>query len=98
MIMRQNRVFAALIYPAITSYKNELGKPPWCMPIQASLQTHAYVPIVKERTFVGDWLIAPLHRLRAVRRHGLHARRRAARLHDAARRPGFVQGVVKRAP
>ena len=36
------------------------------MPIQASLQTRAYVPVVKERAFVGDWLIAPLHRLRAA--------------------------------
>jgi len=57
---------AALIYSAVTAYKEETGELPYCVPIQASLQTRAYEPLVKDRSFVGDWLIAPLHKIRAA--------------------------------
>ena len=66
---------AALIYSAVMAYQRETGDLPYCVSIQASLQTRAFEPhpgvapdepLVKERAFVGDWLVAPLHHVRSA--------------------------------
>lgn len=55
---------AALIYAYTEAYRKELEEYPYCVAIQASLQTRAFAPMIKERNLIGDWLIAPLHYVR----------------------------------
>jgi len=55
---------AGLIYAASTAYKRYVGCYPFGINVQASLQTRAFTPIIKERYFIGDWLVGPCYKVR----------------------------------
>ena len=57
--------FAGFIHAAVASYRSVLGANPYGVVMQASLQTRAYEPVVKERNLVGDWLIGPLQKIKS---------------------------------
>ena len=58
---------AALVFAGVHAYQLVLNELPFSVVMQASLQTRAFEsshPSLKERRFVGDWLIGILHRVR----------------------------------
>ena len=57
---------AALMYAGVTAYREITGEYPYCVPIQASLQTRSCEPVFAERSFIGDWLVGPLHYVRSA--------------------------------
>lgn len=54
--------YAALAFAAVDAYKAVLGKNPYCIIQQSSLQARHYEPKL-ERNLVGDWLIGPVQRI-----------------------------------
>jgi len=58
---------AALVFAGVHAYQLVLNELPFSVVMQASLQTRSFEsshPSLKERRFVGDWLIGILHRVR----------------------------------
>lgn len=55
---------AGLLYALCTSYKRHVGGYPFGINLQASLQTRGFTPVIKERYFIGDWLIGPCYKVR----------------------------------
>ncbi len=55
---------ATLVFAGIHAFCLKLGKLPFNVVMQASLQTRSFEPNFKERRFVGDWLIGILDRVR----------------------------------
>ena len=58
---------AALVFAGVHAYQIALNELPFSVVMQASLQTRSFEsshPSLKERRFVGDWLIGILHRVR----------------------------------
>ena len=55
---------AGLLYALCTAYKRHVGGYPFGINLQASLQTRGFTPVVKERYFIGDWLIGPCYKVR----------------------------------
>ncbi len=54
--------YAALAFAAVDAYNAVLGRNPYSIIQQSSLQTRHYEPKL-ERTLVGDWLIGPVQRI-----------------------------------
>jgi hypothetical protein len=59
---------AGLLYAVSTAYQRIVGVYPFGINVQASLQTRAFAPVVKERAFIGDWLIGPCYKVRHLGR------------------------------
>lgn len=57
---------AGLLYTLVTAYKRHVGVYPFGINLQASLQTRAFAPVIKERYLIGDWLIGPCYKVRKV--------------------------------
>ena len=57
---------AGLLYAVSTAYRRTVGAYPFGINVQASLQTRAFAPVVKERAFIGDWLIGPCYKVRRL--------------------------------
>lgn len=55
---------AGLLYTLCTAYQRHVGCYPFGINLQASLQTRGFEPVVKERYFIGDWLIGPCYKVR----------------------------------
>jgi len=55
---------AGLLYALCTAYQRHVGCYPFGINLQASLQTRGFVPVIKERYFIGDWLIGPCYKVR----------------------------------
>ena len=59
---------AGLLFAVSTAYQRIVGGYPFGINVQASLQTRAFAPVVKERAFIGDWLIGPCYKVRHLGR------------------------------
>merc|ERR1719311_119875 len=57
---------AGLLYALCTAYQRHVGCYPFGINLQASLQTRGFVPVIKERYFIGDWLIGPCYKVRKL--------------------------------
>ena len=55
--------FAALVHSAVTAHNTVMPSRARRVIMQASMQSRAYEPIIKERNIIGDWLVGPVQRL-----------------------------------
>lgn len=55
--------FAALVHSAVTAHNTVMSHRARRVIMQASMQSRAYEPIIKERNIIGDWLVGPVQRL-----------------------------------
>ena len=55
--------FAAMAHAAVAAHTKVEGFQVNRIIMQASMQTRGYVPLVKERNIIGDWLVGPVQRL-----------------------------------
>ena len=56
---------AGIIYMITNAYHRAVGNYPYGINIQVSLQTRSFTPVVKERYFIGDWLVGPCYTVRS---------------------------------
>jgi hypothetical protein len=57
----QVKPYGAFIGTGFNAYRDVLKQAPFSVVQQSSLQSRCYEPILKERRFVGDWLVGVLH-------------------------------------
>ena len=55
--------FAAMAHAAVAAHTKVQGFQVSRIIMQASMQTRAYLPLIKERNVIGDWLVGPVQRL-----------------------------------
>ena len=59
---------AGIIYVVTEAYRRAVGCYPFGINLQASLQTRAFTPVLKERYLIGDWLVGPCYKVRSLGR------------------------------
>merc|ERR1711998_525782 len=59
---------AGIIYVVTAAYRRSVGCYPFGINLQASLQTRAFTPVLKERYLIGDWLVGPCYKVRSLGR------------------------------
>lgn len=62
---RNVKPFAGFIYAAFHAYSRVLGQKPFNLIQQSSMQSRNYEPELKDRRYVGDWLIGVAHKFQS---------------------------------